>query len=77
MKDVKKCPLCGRQPEFVMKRSCCGYGEYPMFGHIVCHHCSIRTDDFIVDGFYGCKFTVDTVVDHWNSFCKKIRGDKK
>lgn len=64
MEKINEC-ICGRTPKFKSKKVCYGHGEFPHVGWIECK-CGLRTEETIIDGFYGCEDTEETVIRDWN-----------
>ena len=64
MEKINKC-ICGRTPKFKSERVCYAHGEFPLEGWIECK-CGMKTKSFIIDGFYGCTDTEETVIEFWN-----------
>lgn len=66
MENLKSCPFCGnsnvKYKESYQSDGNCSY----KVGFIVCD-CGIRTDDLIVDGYYGETTTKEDVYKIWNT----------
>ena len=63
--EIKPCPFCGGAAEYEIRREYdgnCGYEE----GVVMCSECGISTPGFIIDGYYGIRYTKEQIIDIWN-----------
>lgn len=62
---ITPCPFCGGAAEYKIRREYdgnCGYEE----GVVACSECGISTPGFIIDGYYGIRYTKEQIIDIWN-----------
>lgn len=60
------CPACKSSGKFVFERKSDGHCSY-IVGYVACEKCAFRTRHRTVDGYYGCKDTVNDVINDWNA----------
>lgn len=63
--EIKPCPFCGGAAEYKIRREYDGYCGYEE-GVVACSECGISTPGFIIDGYYGIRYTKEQIIDIWN-----------
>lgn len=62
---LEKCPICGGEAKLYIASRLDPPCHYTV-AFIRCAKCRIRTDDIIVDGYYGSTDIVNDAIGYWN-----------
>lgn len=63
--ELKPCPFCGGPAEFETRYRTDGQTHYEV-AVVACQLCGCRTDDYILNGYYGSDDTQQDAIDAWN-----------
>lgn len=63
---LKPCPFCGGFAKIVTTIVPDGNMHYEE-GYVICARCVVRTSGSVLDGYYGCKGSIEDEIKKWNA----------